>query len=288
MRKMVREVFLGVRFLVSTYFVLLSFSPSAETQSLLVTLTALYFSISLLLYIKPEATLWINKLLDGVFVPVLVYMTGDPFAILSFVPLIVMHTNRDTVGTVLLLLGGLFMSVHMLYPKTLELFSTLIILTASPLSALVPDFVSTIKKDRDFIKELKSSYRKLLRDFARWERDKRRLENTEFLIEAALRSQDVRDFLREVKKRFKLRKIHVLPRRELDSYSPLMDRKRGLLSVPVKLDEGNAVVVFETENPFQLNDELLVAGLEKAGRMIGLFIAGFEDSSYLGKAINIG
>ncbi|HIC97636.1 MAG TPA: hypothetical protein EYP11_04475, partial [Aquificaceae bacterium] len=93
---MVREVFLGVRFLVSTYFVLLSFSPSAETQSLLVTLTALYFSISLLLYIKPEATLWINKLLDGVFVPVLVYITGDPFAILSFVPLIVMHTNRDT------------------------------------------------------------------------------------------------------------------------------------------------------------------------------------------------
>ena len=66
----------------------------------------------------------------------------------------------------------------------------------------MPDFVSTIKKDRDFIKELKSSYRKLLRDFARWERDKRRLENTEFLIEAALRSQDVRDFLREVKKLF--------------------------------------------------------------------------------------
>jgi len=66
-----------------------------------------------------------------------------------------------------------------------------------------------------------------------------------------------------------------------------MDRERGILSVPVRLEDGSAVVIFELENPFQLNDDLTVKSLERAGKMVSLYIEGFTDDTSLGKAINI-
>ncbi len=288
MRKMIKEVFLGVRFLVSLYFLLISFSASPNLKGAIALLTALYFSFGLLAYVKTEGTKLINKLVDVLFIPPLVLLTQDSRSLFVIVPLVVMHTNRNPLSAGLLLVCGILIAAYMLSKEPLWLFSTLIVLVASPISALIPDFTKVIRKERDSIKELRSSYRKLLGDFARWERDRKELDSMKFLMDAAISSQDVHHFLRKVKERFNVRKVHVIPKREVESYKPLLDRERGVLSVPVKLEEGNAVVIFETESPFQLNDELLVLSLERAGRMVSLFVAGFEDNSSLGRSISIG
>ena len=288
MRKMIKEVFLGVRFLVSLYFLLVSFGIDSPSRSTVIVLTALYFSFSLLAYLKFEQARWMNRLVDVVFVPPVAFLTGRPETVFSLVPLMVVHANRSPVTAGVLFLSSVALAVYGLAGEPLVLFPTLILLTSAPLSALIPDFIGTIKKDRDSIKELRKAYRRLLQDFARWERDRRELDHMRFLIDVSTSSQDVREFLRNVKERFRVKKVHMIPKREIESYDPMMDREKGLLSVPVKLEEGNAVVIFEMESPFQLNDELLVRSLERAGRMVSLFVAGFEDSSSLGKAINIG
>ncbi|RLJ69842.1 hypothetical protein BCF55_0099 [Hydrogenivirga caldilitoris] len=287
MRRMVKEVFLGVRFLVSLYFVLISLSMDTPQKSTLVVLTALYFSFSLLSYIKYEKTRFINKLVDVIFIPPMVFLTGEPKAIYSLLPLIVLHTNRSLLATSLLFFSGVVLTAYMLPKEPLWLFSSLILLISSVVSALIPDFLNVIKKERDSVKNLRSSYRKLLQEFARWEKDKKELEALKFLIEYSTKSKSVEDFLRSVKEKFKVKQIHLIPKKEVESYTPLMDREKGLLSVPVKLEEGNAVVIFEMESPFQLNDDTVVSLLERAGRMVSLYIAGFEDNSSFGRAINI-
>ncbi len=284
---MVKEVFLGVRFLVSLYFVLISLSMDTPQKSTLIVVTALYFSFGLLSYLKYEKIRVINKLVDVVFIPPMIFLTGEPRAIYSLMPLLVLHTNRSVLATGLLFFSGVFLTAYMLPKEPLWLFSTLILLTASVVSALIPDFLNVIRKERDSVKKLRTSYRKLLQDFAKWERDRRELESLRFLIEGSTESQSVEDFLRAVKERFKVKQIHLIPKKKVEDYSPMMDRDKGLLSVPVKLEEGHAVVIFELESPFQLNDEIVVGSLERAGRMVSLYIAGFEDDSSLGRAINI-
>lgn len=285
---MIKEVFLGVRFLVSLYFLLISFSLGSPSRSVIVVLTAVYFSLSLLSYLKFEKIRIINKLMDVMLVPPMIYLSGEPKSIFALLPLVVLHTNRSMLSTVLLVLSGVFLTTYLLPKEPLGLFSTLILLVAAPISAMIPDILGIVKKERDQIKNLRSSYRKLLQDLAKWEKDRRELENMKFLIDTSTRSQDVRDFLSRVKERFRVKRIHLVPKDEVESYSPLMDREKGLLSVPVKLEEGNAVIIFELESPFQLNDDLVVSSLEKAGRMVSLFVAGFEDGSSLGRAISVG
>jgi len=285
---MTKEVFLGVRFLVSLYFLLISFSVPAPTRSTLIVLTAVYFTLGLVCYLRPGRTVLLNRFVDVVALPPLIFLSGEPRAIFALVPPLVLHTNRAPFTTGLLLFAGVLLSAYMLVKEPLWLFSTLILLVASPISAMIPDYLGVLKKERDSIKNLRSSYRKLLQDFSRWEKDRRELENLRFLINASTESHDVESFLRRVKERFNLKRIHIIPKKGIEDYTPLRDRERGLLSVPVKLEEGSAVIIFELESPFQLNDDILVSGLERAGRMINLYIAGFSNESSLGRAINIG
>lgn len=287
MRKTIKEVFLGVRFLVSLYFLFLSLGKGIPSKDTVVILTALYFSFALLTYLKSEQTGWMNKFMDVPFVPSITFLSGEGGALLSLFPLMVVHTNRNPLTVALLFLLSTALTLHSFADNPLLLFSTLALMSSAPLSAFAPDLLGTIRRERDSVNELRKAYRKLLQDFARWERERKELEHLKFLMEVSVRSGDVRDFLGSVKDRFRVKKIHLVSKRQVENYAPLVDREKGLLLVPVKLEDGNAVVIFEMENPFQLNDDLLVSSLERAGRMVSLFVAGFEESSSLGRVINI-
>ena len=284
---MTKEVFLGVRFLVCLYFLLISFTLSPQERGTVIVVTSIYFTLSLITYLKPEKMKITNKLVDIVFAPSLAFLSETVYSLFTLPPLIVLHTNRNPVSAGALLVASFVLTAYMLREEPLLLFSTLILMVASPVSAFIPDFLGVIKKERRSIVNLRSSYRKLLKEMAVWERERRELENLKFLIDTSTKSDRVEDFLRSVKERFSVRKIHIIPKRDVESYEILMDRDRGLLSVPVKLEEGNAVIIFELESPFQLNDPLVVGSLERAGRMVSLYIAGFRDDTSLGRAINI-
>ena len=285
---MIREVYLGARFLISLYFALLSLTVDQSERGLFMALTAVYFSLSAVSYFRGESIRLLNSAVDLPFVPLLSYFSGSPASLFSLLPLVTLHTPRNPISAGILVALGILLAVHYFSPQPIELFSVLILLVTSPVASLVPDFIQKLKKERETTESIKRSYRTLMKDYARWERDRKELGDLLYLFESCTQNARVEDFLRTIKERYSVRRIHILPKKQQEGTSPYMDRERGILSVPVKLEDGNAVVIFEMENPFQLNDELTVRSLERAGKMVSLYIEGFTDDTSLGRAINIG
>ncbi len=285
---MIREVYLGVRFLISLYFALLSFTVDQSERGLFMALTAVYFSLSAVTYFRWESVKILNSSVDLPFVPILSYLSGSPASLFSLLPLITLHTPRNPLSAALLVALGILLTVNYFSTQPIELFSVLILIVSAPVASLIPDFLQKLKKERETTESIKRSYRTLMKDYARWERDRKELGDLLYLFESCTRHARVEDFLRTIKERYSVKRIHILPKKQQEGTSPYMDRERGILSVPVKLEDGNAVVIFEMENPFQLNDDLTVRSLERAGRMVSLYIEGFTDDTSLGRAINIG
>ncbi len=285
---MIREVYLGVRFLISLYFALLSFTVDQSERGLFMALTAVYFSLSAVTYFRWESVKILNSSVDLPFVPILSYLSGSPASLFSLLPLITLHTPRNPLSAALLVALGILLTVNYFSTQPIELFSVLILIVSAPVASLIPDFLQKLKKERETTESIKRSYRTLMKDYARWERDRKELGDLLYLFESCTQHARVEDFLRTIKERYSVKRIHILPKKQQEGTSPYMDRERGILSVPVKLEDGNAVVIFEMENPFQLNDDLTVRSLERAGRMVSLYIEGFTDDTSLGRAINIG
>ncbi len=285
---MIREVYLGVRFLISLYFALLSFTVDQSERGLFMALTAVYFSLSAVTYFRWESVKILNSSVDLPFVPILSYLSGSPASLFSLLPLITLHTPRNPLSAALLVALGILLTVNYFSTQPIELFSVLILIVSAPVASLIPDFLQKLKKERETTESIKRSYRTLMKDYARWERDRKELGDLLYLFESCTRHARVEDFLRTIKERYSVKRIHILPKKQQEGTSPYMDRERGILSVPVKLEDGNAVVIFEMENPFQLNDDLTVRSLERAGKMVSLYIEGFTDDTSLGRAINIG
>jgi hypothetical protein len=285
---MIREVFLGVRFLISLYFVLLALTVDQEQRGIFMSIIAGYFSLSAVVYFRHERLKVVNTYMDVPFLSLLILLSETPYSVFSLIPLIVLHTPRSTISALALLTAGILLTLRGFSQDPLELFSVLILLVTSPVSALIPDFLSAIKKEREASENIRMSYKRLMKDYARWERDRKELGDLLFLFECCTKNPRVEDFLKGIKEKYSVRRIHILPKRDLETETPYMDRERGILSVPVRLEDGNAVVIFEVENPFQLSDDLLVRSLERAGKMVSLYIEGFTDDTSLGRAINIG
>ncbi|GEM_PF-603800 len=285
---MIREVFFGVRFLISLYFVLLSFTVDQSERGVFMSIIAVYFSLSAIIYFKNERLVLPNKFIDTLFTPLLSFLSENPYSIFSLLPIIVLHTPRSYASSLSLTTLGILLGIRNFSDQPIELFSVLILMVTAPVSALIPDFISAVKREREVSENIKRSYKRLMKDYGRWERDRKELGDLLFLFDSCTTTPRVEDFLKKVKERYSVRRIHILPKRELESEATYMDRERGILSVPVRLEDGNAVVMFELNSPFQLNDDLLVRSLERAGKMVSLYIEGFTDDTSLGRAINIG
>ncbi len=284
---MIREVLLAVRLTSSIYFFILSFGVDQKERGVFMALIAVYFSLSALTYFSDSRFREAGKFLDIPFLPSLIYLSGTSISVFALIPSIVLHTRRNAPLSLILLVIGLMLTAFYYHSNVIQMLSVMVLMLSSPVSALVPDLTALIKKEKEEKENLRKSYKRLISDYGRWERDRRELEAISFLIDTSTESPDVRDFLKRVKERFGIKRVHILPKREIGSEDSYMDRERGLLSVPVRLEEGGAVVIFEMEEAVQLNDDLVVSILRKAGRMINLYIQGFTDEAYPGKAINI-
>ncbi len=275
------------RLLIAFYVVLISVNEDPDKRGAVLLLLSIYFFLSLITFVLFDRMKILNKLMEPLFLPVFVIFLKSFYSLLIFIPAIAMHINRNLYTGIFLTLEALLLTFSVNTEKDIYLYSSLLLFIAVAITSSVPDIARSLRKERKRIMKMKSLYRKLLKDFSKWELDRKELELTNFLLEASIINNTVEDFLKEVKRKLNVKSIKIIPKIKIDSFEVLKDKEKGLLSVPVKLDEGYAVIIFELESPFQLNDELVVKTLEKAGRMISLYIAGFSDSTKVGKAINI-
>ena len=91
-----------------------------------------------------------------------------------------------------------------------------------------------------------------------------------------LDSKEPEEYLKGVKEMFKLKAIKVFPLKDGSVKECLIDEGSLTISVPVSLEEGNALVVFYLNHPAELMDTELKENLSKCARMLRLYIAGFE------------
>ncbi len=280
-----REIEWGIRFLVFIYLILTGLEVEEGVRQAFWGVSAFYFFLITVATFRGFERA--NFLFDSLIVPVAILIGKTEAGVLSLLPLVVVNSYRGILQAGLILTVSVFCSVVIFEGSSLKLFSFLLLLVTTSLTSLVADYREEIRKKDKRISELEKEVKELLKTYAKWETGRKKLENVSFILNALIESEDVREFLEKVKSKFPLKSVRLAPKSGSTDLEPVFDRENGVLSVPVPLEEGYAVVIFELENPFQLSDPLLVDSLLKVAYAVPLFVAGFSDSSKVGRVISI-
>jgi len=273
--KDVNLILLTVRLLIALMFIISAFKKTTEQKAIIIFLATMYVSLSILPYLYPTKTRNIRKFIDLIMLPPLTFFTHDIISSLSLLAPAVFYVNRLPVISLslfwagiftLLLVGGLYSSFYI--PLLFALF----------LSAISPDLIDSIRKERHYIKKLRTFYRELSKDLSRLEKEAKEKEYLSFLLDRAIEDKSPEEFLTHIKERFSLKRITIIAKGDIQSKDPLLDRESLALYVPVFFEKGAAYVVFYFNTPFELYDKELKDTLEKSAKLLNLYIVGFDDN----------
>ncbi|SNZ13545.1 hypothetical protein [Hydrogenobacter hydrogenophilus] len=271
----VNLVLLTVRLLIALMFIMSAFKKPTEQKAIIVFLTTVYVSLSILPFLYPTKTRNIKRFVDLIMLPPLAFFTHDIISTLSLLAPAVFYVNRLPAVSLflfwacvltLLLVGGLSSTLYI--PLLFALF----------LSAVSPDLVDSIRKERHYIKKLRTSYRELSKNLSRFEKEAKEREYLSFLLDRAIEDKSPEEFLTHIKERFSLKKIAIIAKGDIQSKDALLDKESLALYVPVFFEKGSAYVVFYFNTLFELYDKELTNTLEKSAKLLNLYIVGFDDN----------
>ncbi|MCS7262503.1 MAG: hypothetical protein NZ560_03705 [Aquificaceae bacterium] len=267
-------VFFVYRALVCFFLVALSFDKPVTQKALLIIPFALYISLSMYVFLFPGKLRLFKNYGDVFFLPLIALLSGQREALFALLPPVAMYTSRD------LFRGMLFtwLSVGLaLYYYGLAGLALAPVLLALFFSSLHPDLVEALRKERFYVKNLRKSHAKLLRDYGKLQRDFHHVLQRAQLVEVLQESTNLQEYLQALKELFQLKAVSVTPAGEDTSEDPILNKAGGVLSVPVKLARGWVYVNFFFHSPLEVYDERKIQDLEKAGRLINLFITAHEE-----------
>ncbi len=268
-------ILLTVRLLIASVFFGIAFKKPVEQRALLVVLTTFYISLSLVSYLYPTKIRNVKRFIDLLILPFLVFTAGDSKAALSlFIPSI-FYANRDTAISLILFWTGVFL---FFYTGGMQVVIYLPLLLAFFLASLSPDLIDSIRKERHYLKKLRTSYRELSKDLSRFEKESREKEYLSFILERAIEDKSPEDYLLHIKEKFSLRRIAIIPKGEPASKEAIIDKENKAFYVPVFFEKGCAYVVFYFNSLFELYDKELTSTLEKSAKLLNLYIVGFDDN----------
>ncbi|MGB9874501.1 MAG: hypothetical protein ACPLRS_05995, partial [Hydrogenobacter sp.] len=189
-------ILLTVRLLIALMFITSAFKKPTEQKAIIVFLTTVYVSLSILPFLYPTKTRSIKRFADLIMLPPLAFFTHDIISTLSLLAPAVFYVNRLPAVSLflfwacvltLLLVGGLSSTLYI--PLLFALF----------LSAVSPDLVDSIRKERHYIKKLRTSYRELSKDLSRLEKEAKEREYLSFLLDRAIEDKSPEEFLTHIK-----------------------------------------------------------------------------------------
>ncbi len=271
----VNIVLLTVRLLIALFFVLIAFGKPIGPKSTLLVLSTLYISLSILFYLHPSRGGKLKKFVDVIMLPALCLTSGDVRTVFSLYVPAVFYINRDIAVSLLLFWGS---AVLLLYMGGISNAFYIPLLLALFLAPLSPDLTESLRKERYYIKKLRSSYRELTRYIPTLEREKKEKEDLSFILESAFKDTSPEEYLKHIKERFSLKKIAIVPKKEISHRESIVDTANSALYVPLFFEKGCAYVVFYMENPFEVHDKDKMRSLEKSAKLLNLYIVGFDDN----------
>jgi len=265
---------LVLRVLVFTYFVAISMGKPANDKALIIIPSVIYLLFGMYNFLYPGRLKIFKNYGDLLFVPILAFLSGQKESFLVFLPFISLNTSRKVLqGMLFLWLSVAFAFYH--YGKFG--FVLLPILMSMYIASLHPDLVEVLRKERFYIKNLRRSYSKMASDYCRLEKELSNLKVSASLLDKLQNSPTLKDYLQAIKEEFNVRSISIAPLHE--NFSKEIDPSTCSFHVSVKLEKGEAKVSFYLNNPLELCDKELLKNLEKASKLINLYIEGFEEKS---------
>ncbi len=262
------------RFLLFAFFTLHSFlHPLGYIQkAVIIVLSSFYLSAALVNYFYPPKLRGLNDYMDFVFLLPLVLLSGNPLSAFAFLMPSAFNFPKNPLPVIFSVLFATAFSVYFFGLKGLLVFPLALALSLSPSSA---DLFKSVQRERGYFLELRKAYRSLQRELSAFEREKKDKERLLGLFQL-LDSKEAEEYLKGVKKMFQLKAIKVMPLKDILLEEFLTDQTNLTLSVPVRLEEGNALVVFYLNHPAELMDRELRENLIRCAKLLNLYIAGFE------------
>ncbi|MDM7267530.1 MAG: hypothetical protein P3W89_007940 [Aquificaceae bacterium] len=265
---------LVLRVLVFSYFITISIGKPPTKQALIIIPSVIYLLVSMYNFLYPGKLKIFKSYGDLIFIPILAFLSGQKESFLTFLPFISLNTSRKIFqGTLFLWLSIIFSLYH--YGKVG--LTILPLLIGIYIASIHPDLIEALRKERFYIKNLRKAYHKMISDYGRLEKELSSIKMYASLLDKIEESSSLEHYLRSIKEEFNLKVIRIVPIYE-DS-SKEIDPSTYSFHVPIELEKGKAKVSFYFNNPLELYDKELLKNLEKASKLINLYIEGFEEKS---------
>lgn len=265
-------IFLAFRVLLFAFFLGLSIDKSPWKKAVVIIPASVYLSLSIYNFLYPGKLRLFKNYGDLFFLPLLAFLSGHKEGLLALTAPIAIYTSRNALRGILFLWFFVGLAFYyygvwgfVLLPVSLALF----------MASLHPDLVEALRKERFYIRNLRKSYSKLTGEYARLEK---RSQNADgLLLDLLVQSKDIYEYLRNVKDAFELKMVSITSSKGDYMKEPVVDMDSQRYCVPVRLERGEVNVCFHVNNPMQLYDKGLLKTLERAGKLINLYIEGLEE-----------
>ena len=265
-------IFLAFRVLLFAFFLGLSIDKSPWKKAVVIIPASVYLSLSIYNFLYPGKLRLFKNYGDLFFLPLLAFLSGHKEGLLALTAPIAIYTSRNALRGILFLWFFVGLAFYyygvwgfVLLPVSLALF----------MASLHPDLVEALRKERFYIRNLRKSYSKLTGEYARLEK---RSQNADgLLLDLLVQSKDIYEYLRNVKDAFELKMVSITSSKGDYMKEPVVDMDSQRYCVPVRLERGEVNVCFHVNNPMQLYDQGLLKTLERAGKLINLYIEGLEE-----------
>ncbi len=269
-------IFLGFRVLSFLFYLLLVIDKPSLQKAVVVVPSVVYLLLGMYVYLYPGRFRLFKNYGDLFFLSLLTYLSGQKEALFTLLPPIALYASRKIFyGLMFFWAGTAFGFYYYGYKGFILIPLFLSLLVAS----IHPDLVEAIAKERRYVRKLRRAYREQSRGISGLERELSLKDKDSRLLEVLLNSPGVEEYLKNLKEAFSLKAIHLVPYK-FSSTDSFTDSKNSSLYVPVKLEKGHVYVVFQFNSPLELRDEELIRTLEKAGKLINIYVEGFEEKAY--------
>lgn len=262
-----------IRLLLSLYVAFYAFSLEPYIKAFSLFFLAIYFTLSVINFLYPGKLVRLGNFIDLFFIPAIA-VAGNSEASFALLPLMIYYANRNVIMSLVFLWSYVLIYLYYSGWAGLKLLPLLFVFL---LASFNVDLSYTLKKERHYIKKLRNAFLQLTKDVAYMEKSIARNSDLDFLFHA-INEPTVEGYLERIKQRFSIEKIAIIAKSGEISKEPIISREDKALYVPVKFSVGQGYVIFYVSNVFRFYDKDFVDTLEKAAKLLNLYIEGFDEN----------
>ncbi|GAB6078436.1 hypothetical protein [Hydrogenobaculum acidophilum] len=270
-RNLLTNIYVTSRLLVSLGAIAAAFFvPSFHVRAIIITLTFIYFSLALLSYNKLKLGHYINKYLDIFYFAGYFYFASIYTYPLSLVSIALFSPRQSKVSS-LLTVEALAFDVYKAHQNIPFMFFLGSLQVGTLVASMCPDIVAALKKEHHKIANLRTAYKDMLKHISNWEKYQIQYQESKFVLEKALESKSLEQFLEAVKNRFDLIDISIEKIDNVLNYEVKRDNKGGFLHISLPKEGFSLIFSVEFSNPMDLYNDNLILTLEYTAGICSLY-----------------